>query len=217
MTIFQFYLILTIIIFVSLARLAQTLPHFPPDLMLIHGLQSLRSPGLDALMQAVSWPGYPPQLFLLVAAVVVVIYLLGFRWEAAVTGLSAGGAQLLSGLLKMMIQRPRPPAELAYTFETLSDFSFPSGHVMFYLGFFGFLGFLCYQLLAPSWKRTLLFVVFSLLVGLVGLSRLYLGVHWTSDVLAAYLGGSLMLALAIRLYRWGAPHFSTPPPGDTRP
>lgn len=221
MTIFQLYLTVAIISFVSLARLAQAQPHFPPDLRLIHGLQSLRSPELDALMQAISWPGYPPQSVLLGAGVVVFLYVLRFRWEAAVTGLSAGGAQLLNGLLKETIQRPRPPADMVYIFDNMGGFSFPSGHVMVYLGFFGFLGFLSYRLLAPSWKRTFLLLVFAVLIGLVGLSRLYLGLHWASDVLAAYVAGSLVLVLAIRLYRWGLPHFSSPqyhtPPGSGEP
>jgi undecaprenyl-diphosphatase len=80
---------------------------------------------------------------------------------------------------------------------------------MFYLGFFGFLGFLSYRLLAPSWKRLLLLLVFSALVGLVGLSRLYLGVHWAGDVLGAYLAGGLLLATAIQVYHSDISRFFT--------
>jgi undecaprenyl-diphosphatase len=215
MALVKTYLIVTIIIFVTLALLVRALPHFPLDLAITHTLQAQRSPGLDILMQMISWPGYPPQLIFLLAAVVVFIYALGFRWEAVMIGLCAGSAQLLSGLLKALIQRPRPPADLVYTFESMGDFGFPSGHVMFYLGFFGFLGFLSYRLLASSWKRIVLLLIFTVPVILVSLSRLYLGLHWASDILGAYLGGSLVLILAIQFYQRGASYFSSSPSNQT--
>ena len=95
MALVKTYLIVTITIFVTLALLVRALPHFPLDLAITHTLQAQRSPGLDILMQAISWPGYPPQLIFLLAAVVVFIYALGFRWEAVMIGLCAGSAQLL--------------------------------------------------------------------------------------------------------------------------
>jgi undecaprenyl-diphosphatase len=207
MTLFQAYVVVAIVVFGALALLAHTTPYFHIDIAITHTLQALRSPGLDALMQAISWPGYNPQLILLIGIVAGLVYAFRLRWEAIMIGLSASSAQLLSDLLKAIIRRPRPPADLVYAFETLSDFGFPSGHVMFYLGFFGFLGFLSYRLLEPSWTRVLLFLIFGTLIGLVGLSRLYLGVHWASDIVGAYLIGSLVLALAIQLYYWGIPHF----------
>ncbi len=91
--------------------------------------------------------------------------------------------------------------------QELASYSFPSGHVMLYTAFFGFLTFLSFSLLKPSWKRRLLTLFFLSLVFLVGPSRIYLGQHWASDVFAGYLLGSLWLLLAIQLYRWGKPRF----------
>ena len=65
----------------------------------------------------------------------------------------------------------------------------------------------CCQLAPPSWERTTLLVAFALLILFMGLSRIYQGQHWFSDVAGAYLLGSLWLALTIRLYRWGKPRF----------
>jgi len=78
---------------------------------------------------------------------------------------------------------------------------------MFYLGFLGFIGFLVFSLLKPSLKRSLLLVLFGGLILLIGVSRIYLGEHWASDVLGSYLLGSLTLVATIQFYRWGKTRF----------
>jgi membrane-associated phospholipid phosphatase len=97
-------------------------------------------------------------------------------------------------------------------FSQLPSSGFPSGHVLEFTAFCGFLAFLVYTLLKPSWGRTLPLIVFSMIIVLMGLSRIYLGQHWFSDVMGAYLLGSLWLALTVRLYRWGKPRFFTHQP-----
>jgi undecaprenyl-diphosphatase len=78
---------------------------------------------------------------------------------------------------------------------------------MFYLGFFGFIWFLAFSLLKPSLKRSLPLVVFGGLIVLIGVSRIYLGEHWASDVLGSYLLGSLTLVVIIQFYLWGKTRF----------
>jgi undecaprenyl-diphosphatase len=114
-----------------------------------------------------------------------------------------GLATLVGATTKLVVNRPRPDALLVHVIEKLTDTSFPSGHVLFYVTFVGFLWFLCYTLLKPGWKRTLALWAFGAVVALVGLSRIYMGEHWPSDVLGAYLLGSICLVLTIALYRWG--------------
>jgi undecaprenyl-diphosphatase len=89
----------------------------------------------------------------------------------------------------------------------LAGFGFPSGHVVFYTGFFGFLWFLSYTLLKRSRRRTVLLWSLAALVALVGPSRIYLGAHWASDVIGGYLLGSLALLGEIWLYEWGKGRF----------
>ena len=72
---------------------------------------------------------------------------------------------------------------------------------------FGFLFFLAYTLLKNSRRRTLLFFIFGGMVALIGWSRIYEGQHWASDVLAAYLLGSVWLTLSVFFYNWGKPRF----------
>jgi len=69
--------------------------------------------------------------------------------------------------------------------------------------FGGFVGFLAYTLLKRSWVRTALLTVIGIGIALMGPSRIYLGHHWFSDVLGAYVLGSLWLALSIKFYRRG--------------
>jgi undecaprenyl-diphosphatase len=110
-------------------------------------------------------------------------------------------------VVKDLVQRPRPTPNLVNVFAKLTSYSFPSGHVMYYLVFFGFIWFLAFTLLKPSLKRTILLVFFGILIVLVGVSRVYLGEHWTSDVLGSYLLGSLTLAAIIQFYLWGKKRF----------
>jgi undecaprenyl-diphosphatase len=94
-----------------------------------------------------------------------------------------------------------------HVFRHVTETSFPSGHVVTYTAFFGFLWFMAYTVLKHSWQRTALLFLLGGLVVLVGPSRIYLGEHWFSDVIGAYLLGSLWLSLSIYLYRWGKPRF----------
>jgi undecaprenyl-diphosphatase len=129
--------------------------------------------------------------------------MLGLRKEALFCALDGLASLLINNILKLIIARPRPSADLVDVITQVTGYSFPSGHVMFYVSFFGFLFYLSYTLLKPSWKRSLLLLLFGGLIVLVGPSRIYLGNHWASDVFAAYLVGSLILFGVIALYnRW---------------
>ena len=193
--------------FAVLTYLVKTTPSFPLDLQITRGIQSINIPGFAGLMVAVSWPGFLPQSAIITGAIIVLILSLGLQWEALLALMAALLSTGLNLMVKELVQRPRPPASLVHVIATLSDTSFPSGHVMLYTGFFGFLVFLAFTLLKPSWKRSLLLAFFSLLVLLVGISRIYTGEHWASDVLGAYLLGSLTLVGILQLYRWGKPRF----------
>ncbi|HEY3344808.1 MAG TPA: phosphatase PAP2 family protein [Anaerolineaceae bacterium] len=206
-TIFQIYLLAAIIGFSFLALLASTVAYFPVDLTITRAIQLLHFSGLEPLMVAVSWLGYLPQSIGVVLVICTTLYLFGFHWEALACVLVAGVDTLLNTLIKVVIHRPRPAADLVHVFSNVGNYSFPSGHVMFYTAFFGFLFFLVYTLLRRSIRRTVLLVVLGGLVALVGFSRIYLGEHWASDVIGAYIMGSLLLSAAVIVYRWGKPRF----------
>ena len=79
--------------------------------------------------------------------------------------------------------------------------------MVFYVAFFGFTLFLAFALLKESVARTIVILLSGVLILLVGISRIYQGEHWASDVAGAYLLGSLILVANIAFYRWGKARF----------
>lgn len=206
-TLFVIGLIAIVGAFATLTILVKITPSFPIDLQITRALQSLRSPVFSAFMNVISWPGFLPQCFIVSVLIVLALYKFGFRWESVAAVFATFLPPLSNMIVKEIIQRPRPTTDLVDVFRILDSYSFPSGHVMFYVGFFGFLWFLAYTLLKRSRLRTTLLVFIAVFIVLVGASRIYLGQHWASDVLGAYLLGSLTLIANVGFYRWGKKRF----------
>jgi undecaprenyl-diphosphatase len=209
---FQAGLFAAIGAFGVLTFMVRTTPLFTLDIEITHALQSIDSPIFAALMSLISWPGFSPQSFIISVLMVLLIYSFGFHWESLTALLAAIVTPLVNVLVKDWIRRPRPTVDLVNVLRILDSYSFPSGHVMFYVGFFGFIWFLIYTLLKRSIRRTLLLVFFGSLIALVGISRIYLGQHWASDVVGAYLLGGLILVAILQFYRWGKKRFFTHQP-----
>jgi undecaprenyl-diphosphatase len=188
--------------FAVLAVLAHAYAYFGWDLRLARAIQSFDSPAWAAFMDWVSVFGnrWTPD------AIVVATMLAFFAWrrrsEAAGLLLSTGGGALLGHAFKALVARPRPSAELVGFAYKSSEASFPSGHVIFYVCYFGFLFFVAYALLPrDSSARRAALALTALPVLLVGVSRVYLRAHWPSDVLGAYLLGGVWLAFSLVMYR----------------
>ena len=204
---FQAALVLVAGAFALLTFLVKTRSSFTLDLQITKVIQSLDVPLFAWLMNLVSWPGFSPQAMIVTGLIVLLLYSFGLRWEALTALTTALSSTALNVLVKSLVQRPRPLPDMVTVLATLNSYSFPSGHVMFYVSFFGFIGLLAYSLLKPSFQRILLLIFFGALVVLIGISRVYLGQHWASDVLGAYLLGCLTLVANIQLYRWGKTRF----------
>jgi membrane-associated phospholipid phosphatase len=172
------------------------------DLAFTVRIQAVRHPRLARLMSVVSWPGFPPQSRVLPPLVVASLWLKGRRPEAT-TQLLAWGSALVSTLVKAFMRRPRPVAgtDLRVVAAPLGGSSFPSGHVLTYVGTYGWLAVLAGGLIRRRWPRRL--AVGSLLgmIAAVGPSRIYLGHHWMSDVVGSYLLGSAYVLGVGRVYR----------------
>ena len=204
---FQTVLFLVAVAFAVLTFLVKTMPSFAIDLQITKAIQLINFPFFASFMSLVSWPGFAPQSVIITALIILLIYSFGLHWESVMALVAATFSTGINLLVKDLIQRPRPTSNLVNVFAKLTDSSFPSGHVMSYIGFYGFIGFLIFSLLKPSLLRNLLLVFISGLVVLIGASRIYLGQHWASDVLGAYLLGSLTLEAYIQIYLWGKTRF----------
>lgn len=150
-------------------------------------LRQFSSPSLDYAARGVTMLGSEALAGFLV---LLLIYLaVHRRWGAAAALLLVtGGAQLLNNVLKDLFHRTRPGAVVAII--PSQQFSFPSGHAMVSTAFYLFIAYLAWRLLR-GWRRHAAVGVLLLVVGLIGLSRLYLGVHYLTDVVAGYLAGFL--------------------------
>ena len=201
--VFRLLMLGAVIAFGILALLITARALFSLDVTLTTRLQSIHNPLFAGWMQVVSWIGFPPQIVIISFAFIALVLFAGWKWEAAMTAIAGIFVMLLNLFVKTAIHRPRPSTDIVQVVTTLDSYSFPSGHVMYFLVFFGFLAFLTYTLLKNSFLRTFLLIIFSALILSVGPSRIYVGQHWSSDVVGAYLLGSLALVAVIQVYLWG--------------
>ena len=91
---------------------------------------------------------------------------------------------ILNQLLKRILQRPRPEE---FRIINESGYSFPSGHSMISMAFYGYLIYLIYKYVKNKYLKWFLITILGILIVNIGISRIYLGVHYTSDVLAGFL------------------------------
>lgn len=186
--------------FLLLAFMARASGPLPGDLPITLAVQRIEQPTFVALMEGVSLPGFAPLVHLIFILMVLFLWVIGRRLESLFV-VAGGGAGLAASLVKVVVARPRPEEGLVRVLAPLKDYSFPSIHAVHYLVFYGFLFYLAYTLLQPSWKRTVLLVPLAALILLIGPSRVYEGQHWASDVLAGYLFGAAYLLVLAAAYR----------------
>ncbi len=149
-------------------------------------------------MAFISLWGLNTMMILPVFAASAVFFVLACRKEA-LWALSVFIADGVNIILKLLIHRSRPQAMDVY--PKFQQASFPSGHVVHYTVFFGFI--LTVMLVSTRFPRTVRWLVGALCVFLIGgvsVARIYLGTHWPTDILAAYIIGFVMLAPVILMY-----------------
>jgi len=159
-------------------------------------VQSLRAPAMTVVMKAVTVSGGTAVVTVATLALVAVLWLRHKRFESMVVAAAVGGGTLLSTLAKGHFGRDRPPAH-STLIPLPESTSFPSGHTMASLCLGVALGYLAVRSdMRPSAKVAAVAgcVIYAVAVGV---SRVYLGVHWPSDVLASWLLGGAWLAVVI--------------------
>ena len=193
--------------FVELMEVARdTVPHAFDTAILL----AFREPGrpddpigpawLEGAVRDITALGSTSVLVLVVAAAVVHLFLVRRRATALFVLAAVAGGQVLSSLAKLGVDRPRP--ELVSHLATETSLSFPSGHAMLSAVTYLTLGTLAARFLSGRATRIYVLSLAVLVTLLVGVSRVYLGVHWPSDVLAGWCAGfawAMLCWLAARL------------------
>ncbi|WP_186461850.1 phosphatase PAP2 family protein [Mucilaginibacter pallidiroseus] len=186
--------------FIALTALVALLPTSGLDIEFSHYIQSRQNPVLDKIMYLISTPGYTPEAPIMIVATSLLFLLFKYKKAAGYTLLTALSG-LLSTIVKALVNRPRPSKDIVrIVFET-SQKSFPSGHMMFYVIFFGFMIVLMFQLEGVAkWVRTVVIVISLFFIFTIPVSRIYLGAHWFTDVLGGFLLGLPSLYVLAWLY-----------------
>jgi undecaprenyl-diphosphatase len=193
--------VIALAFYAVLAIFAHTYAYFEWDMSINRAIRSINLPGFGPLMVGLSWLGSGLVPTVLVVGCGMALYAARFRLEGILCMIGVTLGALMNSLMKLAIARPRPDPSLIDVMRQYNHNSFPSGHVEFFVTFFGFLFFLGYVLLKRNRLRRAALIVLGLLIALIGVSRIYMGAHWPSDTVGAYLSGGVWLMLMIEVYR----------------
>ena len=173
---------------------------FPGDLTLELHIQSFDNSLVKQTMKVVSQigGGQVATILLLVAAA---LFWVKHRRKDSLLLIGAGLLSSVDRLLKILVDRPRPSPDLVSVIEINHSGSFPSGHATFAMAFFGALFYFSSIYISRLILKRLIQIVSVAFILLTGISRIYLGAHWPSDVLGGYLLGCLILSILVLLHR----------------
>ncbi|PWT87245.1 MAG: hypothetical protein C5B55_15115 [Blastocatellia bacterium] len=144
----------------------------------------LASPYLTTLMKSVSFCGSAQFLFVATTIGVFVLIWLGWKREAILFPITMIGSSILNTTLKLTFHRARPVP--FFDLIAPKSYSFPSGHALASFCFYGAIAAIVSTRIANRRLRLIIWLIAVVIVLLIGLSRIYLGVHYTTDVLAGY-------------------------------
>jgi membrane-associated phospholipid phosphatase len=177
---------------------------FFPDSLIDHEfseeVQEHQNPLLDAVMKTISWFGFMPNAPIMVILAALLFLLFKYKRESLFILLTMLSG-LVSSAIKLVINRPRPEEPFVKVMLKTQQQSFPSGHVLFYVVFFGFLTLLMFEI--KSIRNAIKIPVVAiclLLIFTVPYSRVYLGAHWFTDVAAGFLLGLICLYILGKFY-----------------
>lgn len=163
------------------------------DRTIVTILHNLISPGLTEVMKGVTLLGSAAFITTALIAAVIVLGSKKHWYEAGLLTVATAGGASLDVVLKEVFRRPRPEIFPPIAVET--GFSFPSGHAFGSVAFYGMLAIILVRFVKPQRSKAVIILAAAFLITSIGLSRIYLGVHWPSDVLAGFIAGALWLSL----------------------
>lgn len=156
------------------------------------------SDGMTGFMKLMTFLGSGWSITALAAAIPFFVFILKkkkYYAAALMVPLNIAAGSLLNEILKRIFLRPRPDI---HRLITVTGYSFPSGHSMNSMIFYGFIIYLLLSYARPRYRYAAASIL-GLMILLIGTSRIYLGVHYASDVIAGFIMGLAWLALFIRI------------------
>lgn len=159
----------------------------------------MRAPGATDFFLLITQFG-GTSVVLAVALIALCLFLWRMRTYALPFFIAVLGNSLTVAVVKESLQRARPPADFAYYLETF--FSFPSGHSAVAVTVYGFIAYALARMVRGKAAKALILGAAALFILLIGASRLYLGVHYLSDVLGGFAFGALWLSIGVLAHRY---------------
>lgn len=169
------------------------------DLPVIRFVQGMEFSVLTAVMKcfALIGAGWPAAAISLLAALLLFKFM-RCRTELILFFWVVVGSSLLNLGLKELFQRARPSI---YRMMEIGGYSFPSGHAMSAFSLYGMIVLLVWHRLSAPLQRAALLIFGLWMIGMIGICRIYLGVHYPSDVLGGFLASAFWMACSVWLYR----------------
>ncbi|MHA6259086.1 phosphatase PAP2 family protein [Sporosarcina sp. CAU 1771] len=169
------------------------------DSTIISFVQALETPWLTSLLKFFTWIG-SGFIAVLLACIVSLILFFVFQYknQAALLLVGIAGTGLLNIILKLFFKRERPEI---YRLADASGYSFPSGHTMLAFSLYILLGFIVWRNVTTRASRVLLVISIGMMITLIAGSRIYLGVHYPSDIAGGILASALWIVPLLVAYR----------------
>lgn len=190
----------SIIGFASACIFAAEYDRFEGDLWATRELQEFDGEPIETIIDVTEDIGDDPIVIGIWIGAGVVFYLVG-SWAAAGAFVLAGLLRQLVPLLKEIIERPRPPAELVDISEQPGTYSFPSGHATTAIALFGLIFYFTQVYVKQTALRLAIQAACVWMMVIVGIERVYAGEHWPSDVLGGIWLGGMIVAVNVYLHQ----------------
>lgn len=187
--------LISLTVFISLATKISTVDggiYF--DLKIISTIHENINPAIKNFMIAISFIGSAKFYYIIAPFLIWYLVKRKHRIELLALLISILGSVLINHLLKISFERIRP---LEFFLVEQGGFSFPSGHSMNTLSFYGMAAYLYLRNKKLDSSKVLIWMVTIVFIGLMGFSRIYLGVHWPTDIIAGFSAGFIWLYICI--------------------
>lgn len=183
----------SILLFILITHITLSKEILNIDTVIFKVIRSIESPGVTVFFKTVTQFASFPVFLILCCLILIFLKRKLYFW---IIGLNLVNVSVLNYILKIIFRRPRPSD---FTLITETGFSFPSGHSMASLAFYGLLIYLIHRSELKKNKKIILTTILSVIIVLVGISRIYLGVHYTSDVIGGFCFGISYIIIFVEI------------------